>query len=181
MTPFSAQACRSIGSTDGGAGLPGLDTMFSVEQAVLEDIPQLCELLGILFSQEADFSPDAAKQFEGLRLIISNPGAGRILVLRQNGRAVGMVNLLYSISTARGGRVAILEDMVVHPNHRGRGAGSTLLRATIDFAREQGCSRITLLTDRSNAEAMRFYERLGFVHSAMTPMRLMLTPTVAEQ
>jgi GNAT superfamily N-acetyltransferase len=148
--------------------------MTKVEEAALEDIPQLCALLTVLFTQEADFSPDEGRQREGLRRIIADPDAGRILVLRDGTGIVAMVNLLFSISTARGGRVAILEDMVVRPQARGKGAGSQLLRAAIAFAQAQGCSRITLLTDRSNEAAMRFYRRHGFADSAMTPMRLLL-------
>jgi GNAT superfamily N-acetyltransferase len=155
--------------------------MAQIEEASLEDIPQLCELLTLLFTQEADFVPDEAKQRAGLRQIISAPNVGRILVLRDGARIVGMVNLLFSISTALGGRVAILEDVVVRPERRGGGAGSRLVRAAIDFAQAHGCSRITLLTDRSNETAMRFYQRFGFVHSAMTPMRLLLPQPAAGQ
>jgi len=77
-------------------------------------------------------------------------------------------------STALGGRVALLEDMVVRPDARGRGAGSLLLRAAVEFARAAGCLRITLLTDADNAAAQRFYARHGFGQSAMIPMRLPL-------
>lgn len=143
-----------------------------VEPATLSDIPQLSGLLSILFSQEADFQPDAAKQSEGLRRIIGCPETGHILVLRQGDSTIGMVNILYTISTALGARVAILEDMIVDPAKRGAGAGSQLLHAAIEFARAQGCARVTLLTDRDNDQAIRFYRRHGFVASAMMPMRL---------
>jgi ribosomal protein S18 acetylase RimI-like enzyme len=85
-----------------------------------------------------------------------------------------MVNLLFTISTAAGGRAAWLEDMVVHPSYRGRGIGESLLRHAIDEARALGCSRITLLTDQTNGSAIRFYERAGFVRSQMVPFRLSL-------
>ena len=150
--------------------------MPSIEEANLSDIPRLNELLETLFTQEADFHPDMDRQAAGLRLIIENPHFGRILVLRQGSGSVvvGMVNMLYTISTALGGRVAILEDMVVDPDCRGGGAGSALLQAAIAFARDQGCLRITLLTDRINSGAIRFYERHGFVLSEMVPLRLVL-------
>ena len=142
--------------------------------ATLDDIPQLCELLALLFVQEAEFRPDRALQAAGLKRIIERPEAGRILVLRDGETIIAMVNLLFTVSTALGGRVALLEDMVVHPAHRGVGTGSTLLQAAIDVARSAGCRRITLLTDGDNRAAQRFYRRHGFEPSSMLPMRLSL-------
>jgi ribosomal protein S18 acetylase RimI-like enzyme len=34
------------------------------------------------------------------------------------------------------------------------------------------CTRVTLLTDGVNTDAMRFYERAGFARSQMVPFRL---------
>jgi len=145
-----------------------------VDVATPFDIPRLNELLTLLFTQETDFTPDAGKQAIGLGRIIADPGVGHILVLRNRGEIVAMVNLLYTVSTALGERVAILEDMIVHPDHRGGGAGSRLLRAAIEFARGEGCRRITLLTDHDNSGAIRFYRNHGFQKSAMVPLRMML-------
>ena len=85
-----------------------------------------------------------------------------------------LLGVLFLPSTALGGRVALLEDMVVRPDARGGGAGSRLLAAATEFARSAGCLRITLLTDAHNAAAQRFYGRHGFTRSAMIPMRLLL-------
>jgi len=148
--------------------------MTGIEIAATEDIPRLNELLTILFTQEADFRPDPARQSAGLRLIIENPATGHILILREGSVIVGMVNLLYTVSTALGDRVAILEDMIIDPAYRSGGAGSRLLDGAIAFAKEQGCRRITLLTDRINSGAIRFYERHGFALSEMAPLRLLL-------
>ncbi len=137
------------------------------------DIPELAGLLEILFSQETEFFPDPQRQAASLSFIIENPDSGTILVFREKSGVAGMVNLLYTVSTARGGRVAILEDMVVRPGARGRGIGSQLLKAAIDKARSSGCSRITLLTDSDNHDAMRFYSRHGFSRSQMIVMRLL--------
>lgn len=145
-----------------------------ITPANLSDIPALCELLELLFTQEADFKPDRETQSRGLARIISSPELGLIVVARQGIRVVGMVNLLYTVSTALGDRVALLEDMVVSPNARGSGVGSRLLENAIQLARVNGCKRITLLTDRDNEAAQRFYQRHGFGLSAMIPLRLSL-------
>lgn len=145
-----------------------------VDIATSSDIPRLNELLNLLFAQERDFSPDTRKQADGLERIITDPRVGHILVLRHSGEVVAMVNLLYTVSTALGERVAILEDMIVHQDHRRGGAGSRLLQAAIEFARGEGCLRITLLTDHDNNGAIRFYRNHGFEQSSMVPMRLAL-------
>ena len=138
------------------------------------DIPALCDLLNLLFSQEADFEPNREAQRRGLALIINNPDIGLIVVAREDNQIIGMVNLLYTVSTALGDRVAILEDMIVCPNARGSGVGSELLEQAIEIARCNRCKRITLLTDSTNQSAQRFYQKHGFGLSAMIPLRLSL-------
>jgi GNAT superfamily N-acetyltransferase len=145
-----------------------------IEPATVEDLPQLVDLLTVLFTQEADFQPDRGKQERGLRLIFESPQIGVIFVAREAGQVVGMVSLLFTISTAEGGPVCWLEDMVVRPDCRDAGVGSRLLSHAIEYARGHGFSRITLLTDRVNAGAIRFYERHGFRLSEMTALRLHL-------
>jgi GNAT superfamily N-acetyltransferase len=87
---------------------------------------------------------------------------------------LGMVNLLFTVSTALGGRVGILEDLIVAPGSRGSGIGSALLKKAIEKARALGCKRLALLTDRDNRSAHRLYRRHGFVMSQMAPFQLSL-------
>jgi GNAT superfamily N-acetyltransferase len=150
-----------------------------IEPATVADIPALGELLAVLFAQEAEFAPDPPAQRRGLARIIGEPQLGTILVARERDAILGVVNLLFTVSTALGERVALLEDMVVAPAARGRGIGSALLRHAIAHARAQGCKRITLLTDGTNEAAQRFYARHGFTASGMVPMRLALDPLTA--
>lgn len=138
------------------------------------DIPAMCRLLAQLFEQEAEFVADETLQRRGLSRIIAQPQLGRIFVARRDGEILGMVNLLFSVSTALGARVAWLEDMVVDRNQRGGAIGSALLQHAVEFAKQQGCRRITLLTDADNSAGQRFYRRHGFAISPMRPMRLLL-------
>jgi GNAT superfamily N-acetyltransferase len=138
------------------------------------DLPQLVALLGILFAQEHELSPDARKQRRGLRLILANPAVGRIYVARERGQVLGMVSILRSVSTAEGGPVGLLEDLVVLPERRGRGLGGRLLAYAIARARSAGLQRLILLTDGDNYGAQRLYARAGFARSQMLSMRLRL-------
>lgn len=152
--------------------LPG--GQFIVRPAGNCDVPRLCELLHLLFTLETDFEPDRDKQSRALHQILDQPHTGRILCAVDGESVVGMVSLLYTVSTAEGGRAAWLEDLVVHPSRRGRGIGEQLLDAAIAEARNTGCLRLTLLTDSDNDAAHRLYHRAGFCRSQMLPMRLKL-------
>lgn len=143
-----------------------------ISLATLDDIPALAELLSLLFAQEVDFTPDRAKQEAGLRQIIESPDAGRIFVARREANIVGMVSLVFTISTAEGGLVAWLEDMIVVPKERGSGLGSQLVETAKEHAKVLGISRISLLTDGDNQNAIRFYLRAGFSESEMIVLRL---------
>lgn len=145
-----------------------------VEPATIEDLPALTELVMDLFSRSGDFTPDREVQERGLRLILEQPNRGRIFVVRNHDRIFGMVNLLFTISTARGGFVILMEDVVIHPDHRGQGYGAMLVDYVVDFAKRKNFKRITLLTDRISAESQEFFKKQGFEYSNMIPMRRIL-------
>ena len=100
-------------------------------------------------------------------------------MLRRDRAIVGMINLLFTISTAEGGFVMVLEDLVIHKKYRDHGYGARLLQHAIDFAKQKHFLRITLLTDRPEIRSQNFFKRHGFVESAMMPMRLFLSTSQA--
>ena len=142
-----------------------------VEPATIDDLPALVELVLDLFSGSTDFRPDKDSQTRGLQLILEQPNRGRIFVVRNNDKIFGMVNLLFTISTARGGFVLLMEDVVIHPDHRGQGYGTLLIDHVFEFAKQKSFKRITLLTDRVSAESQQFFKKHGFEYSNMIPMR----------
>ena len=143
-------------------------------KAIHSDISELIALLKSLFEQEEEFEPNPEAQRKALSKIILDPKIGIILVARDDEKILGMINLLFTESTALGAKVAILEDMVVLSKSRGEGIGSQLVDYAIGEAKKEGCKRITLLTDIENTKAQSFYQKKGFVKSKMTPYRLLL-------
>jgi GNAT superfamily N-acetyltransferase len=144
--------------------------------AAEKDLAQMVQLLGTLFAQEAEFSADPTKQEAALRMILADPKAGRLYVAKDGAKVVAMASLLFTVSTAEGGRAALFEDLVVHEDYRNRGIGAQLLQYVIDQARAEGVLRLTLLTDMQNEQAQALYRRLGFAGSPMKPMRLRIRP-----
>jgi GNAT superfamily N-acetyltransferase len=116
------------------------------------------------------------KQMRGLRMIIEDPKRGRIFVARQADRILGMINLLFVVSTAAGGMSLILDDVVIYPDLRGQGLGAMLLEHAIEFAKEKKFLRITLLSEPGKEDqARKFFTKYGFIPSRMQPMRLAIS------
>ncbi len=143
-----------------------------IEPATLDDLPRLVDLTMALFDMEEDFNPNREKQERGLRCILEQPNRGRIFVLRTDYEIIGMINIQFTISTAMGGFALLLEDVIIHPDYRNNNYGTQLLEYVIKFAKRKDFLRITLLTDKISAESQRFFQKLGFQHSHMIPMRL---------
>lgn len=148
--------------------------MPKISIATLENLNELSPLLSLLMDQEADFKPDLEAQERGLKMIIESPEIGKVLKLELEGRIIGMINILFTVSTALGNKVAIFEDFVMLPELRNLGYGKMLFAAATELATEHGCKRITLLTDRDDISSRRFYKKQGMTISAMAPYRKML-------
>jgi N-acetylglutamate synthase-like GNAT family acetyltransferase len=151
--------------------------MVCIRLATAADLPVLADLLGELFAQEREFSPDRTAQMRGLVLLMERGDAVRIMVAEQDGQVVGMGVVHTGISTYLGAKVGTLEDVIVTASRRGGGIGRRLLAGMIEQARADGLQRITLLTDHDNLTGQAFYEGFGFVRSTMLPYRLMLSST----
>ena len=106
-----------------------------------------------------------------MQLIIHNPDRGFILVAKDGQSIAGMVSVLKLISTAEGGEVGLLEDMIVHPDYQRMGIGSQLIKEAMKLSGKQTLTRLTLLTDKTNKKAIDFYVKHGFNKSEMIPLR----------
>ncbi len=148
-------------------------TACHIRFALESDIPDLVALLRDLFAIEADFQSDPVKQERGLRLLLKNPGC-HIWVAEEGGRIVGLCTLQVLISTAEGGAVGLVEDVVVSPKRRGFGIGRQLLAALETWAGRHGLTRLQLLADRDNRPALDFYRRLDWKETQLIALRKMV-------
>lgn len=120
-------------------------------------------LLGELFAIEADFSFDAEKHRQGLTLLLDGCRKHEcIKVADCNHEVIGMCSAQTLISTAEGGMVALVEDLVVKNGWRGRGVGRMLLESMEAWSNSCGLKRLQLLADAENEPALAFYQKNGW-------------------
>ena len=131
-------------------------------------------LIGGFLDDDVHYRTSAASYGDGgaaalrsaLDLFLARPELGFVwLAFADDGgreRAVAACVCCFAISTARGTLVAKLDDVTVAPGWQRRGVGAALLSSLGRHLRALGCTRIDSGCHRDNADAWRFYQRLGF-------------------
>lgn len=142
-----------------------------IRNARASDIEILTGLLGELFALERDFTPRPVLQSTALTMILEDPSYRLVVAADREDRPIGLFSLHILISTAEGGRVGLLEDLIVSGEFRGRGVGRALMDEVDRIVRREGLVRLQLLADRGNDPALEFYRRNGWRETALTVLR----------
>ncbi len=151
--------------------------MINIRPAKLDDVPQLVTFLKTLFAIEADFEFDQHKQSQGLQLLLKSATAC-ILVAEESsddGTLCGMCSIQILISTAEGGSVGLLEDLIVDAGFRNQGIGAKLLAEAVGWSERQGLTRLQLLADKHNLPALSFYQKQGWHTTQLVCLKKPLT------
>lgn len=130
---------------------------FKIRRAQPSDAQQLASLLNQLgHGEPAADSISLAKHL--------SPTANReVLVAEQDNLLLGTCTLHLIEHLAHGfAHSAIIEDMVVDSEQRGRGIGRALMLHAIDQASLWGCYKVGLSSAASRQAAHDFYRNLGF-------------------
>jgi len=151
-------------------GLAHIPIAFQVE-SVLDLSPRDGGLGGLILSERRLDIP-YVKDYDTLegegptqwseRFDVSNWG---LIVARSDGALVGGAVVAFNtegISMLEGRRdLAVLWDIRVSPEARGRGIGSALFRAVEAWAEARGCEQLKIETQNINVPACRFYAKQG--------------------
>lgn len=145
-----------------------------IREARQTDIPQITHLLHDLFSIEADFQSDPAKQQRALQLMLQRPQQCALFVAEHGGEVVAFCSVQTTISTAEGGEAALVEDVIVAAGHRGQGLGRQLLQTVEAWCGARGIRRLQLLADAENHPSHHFYQALGWGFTQLRVLRRQL-------
>jgi ribosomal protein S18 acetylase RimI-like enzyme len=89
-------------------------------------------------------------------------GGGQVFVAVENGVVIGTCGI-----APHGENEFEVLKLAVAAFAQGRGIGRALVGACVEFARERGARRITLLSSSRLGSALRLYERTGFRHAPL--------------
>ena len=88
-----------------------------------------------------------------------------LAVAVDDGVVVGFVSAVHYVHPDKPAAEMWINEVSVGTTHRGRGIAKDLLRAVFAVGRQLGCREAWVLTDRSNAPAMRTYAGAGGVET----------------
>lgn len=144
-------------TTHGGAA----DKTFMLRAAELRDVTVIVQLIRELAAFERlEHLVQATPEKLRPQLFGERPAA-EAMVAEVQGEVVAFALYFTNFSTFLAQPGLYLEDLYVRPAQRGRGIGEAMLKRLAALAVERGCGRFEWSVLDWNADAIRFYERLG--------------------
>lgn len=133
-----------------------------------EDLPSIVRLLAdddLGRTRERHQDPLPESYHAAFRAIEADPN-NRLVVVEREGEVVGCLQLTFlpSISFQGGWRLQV-EGVRIDRRLRGQGVGERVFGWAVEQGRARRCRMVQLTTNNARPDAIRFYERLGFVHS----------------
>ncbi|MEP2716103.1 GNAT family N-acetyltransferase [Pseudophaeobacter sp.] len=134
-----------------------------IRTASAKDSDALLDLYAFL--SPGDDRCTTARAAENIRRISQIEGSAVLLGLQQD-KILTTCTLIVIPNLTRGGRpYAVIENMVTHPEARGKGLGTSLLDAACDRAWDNDCYKVMLSTGSTRPSTLSFYEGAGFEQS----------------
>ncbi|WP_420565650.1 GNAT family N-acetyltransferase [Thalassobaculum sp.] len=137
------------------------ETGLSIRLAGESDLAVVQELYRHL--NPADPQPEGAAARLAWRAVLAHPGLTVFLGELPSGAAVVSCTLVVVPNLTRMAHpYGLIENVVTHGDHRGKGYGKSLLDAAVAAAWAEDCYKVMLLTGSKRPETLRFYAGAGF-------------------
>ena len=138
-----------------------------------EDIPAIVALLAddeLGASREKAGPGDEGPYLKAFEQMAAQGFNKYLLAVDEQGARLGCLQITLISGLSRAGMTrAQLEGVRVAKSVRGQGVGQQLFAEAHDIARREGCGLVQLTTDRMRADALQFYETMGYenTHNGM--------------
>lgn len=129
-------------------------------EATSDNISEIARLFD-LYRQFYDCKPDIelAEKYISERILNKE---STIFIATDNGTIRGFVQMYPSFCSVDAIKIFILYDLYVGASDRNSGIGTLLMNRAAEHAKEQGASRVDLMTAFSNKPGQHLYKKLGY-------------------
>jgi len=134
-----------------------------VPTARLARAADLEQLLDLFRASEVSSTVQPHNEAETIWLETLTRKGVSIFVAEEGSKIAATCMLIVAPNLLRSGRGhGFLENVVTHPQLRGRGHGTAVVRAALTEAWAQNCYHVLLQSGRKDPQVHHFYERCGF-------------------
>ena len=138
----------------------------SARQSDLADIIRLLADDDLGSTREVVSDPVDIRYLAAFAAIEADPNQLLAVAIDETDRVVGCLQLSFLPGLSRTGMWrGQIESVRIAKSHRGSGLGSQFIEWAIARCAERGCGLVQLTSDKTRADSIRFYEKLGFVAS----------------
>ena len=114
------------------------------------------------FNEHERIAFDESEVRAVLAQLFANDAYGLACLILLGGQVAGYVVLTFGFSIEFRGRDALIDELFVRDEFRGRGLATAALRHAEGLCRERGIRALHLEVDRQNTRAQSVYARAGF-------------------
>ena len=141
--------------------MPADAAAIGIRPAVCADVPLILTFIRGLADYEELVHECAATEAQLERTLFGARPVAEVVIAHRGEVPAGFALFFHNYSTFLARPGIYLEDLFVDPAHRGFGVGRALLSHLATLAVERDCGRLEWSVLDWNADAIRFYERLG--------------------
>lgn len=142
-----------------------------IREAKKQDLKEMLELYEELYknfysddksiSKESDVKELWEKVYENSQL--------KYFVVDKDDKIVSTCTLTIIPNLSYKGRpYGLIEHVVTRKEYQGQGLGTKLLKHTLNFAWQENCYKVMLMTSENKESIIRFYEKAGFRQGVKT-------------
>jgi len=135
--------------------------MLTFEKLTFENIDTIVSMMQDFYAIDG-YDMDPAVSRENFKTFLDDQNLGQSWIIKENDLVLGYIIVVYFFSFEFKGRVALLDELFLNADARGKGVGRKAVEFVKDYVQEQGCKLVLLEVESHNLPAQKLYESQGF-------------------
>ena len=135
--------------------------MLTFEKLTFENIDTIVSMMQDFYAIDG-YDMDPAVSRENFKTFLDDQNLGQSWLIKENDLVLGYIIVVYFFSFEFKGRVALLDELFLNADARGKGVGRKAVEFVKDYVQEQGCKLVLLDVESHNLPAQKLYESQGF-------------------
>ncbi|MEN5233351.1 GNAT family N-acetyltransferase [Sphingobacterium faecium] len=135
--------------------------MLTFEKLTFENIDTIVAMMQDFYAIDG-YDIDAQVSQENFKTFLDDERLGQSWLIKENDLVLGYIIVVYFFSFEFKGRVALLDELYLNADARGKGVGRKAVEFVKEYVQDQGCKLVLLEVEPHNIPAQKLYESQGF-------------------